>query len=85
MVTRREEGINWEIGIDIYTLLYIKWASRCLIGKESSLPSRCESDPCVRKIPWRRKWQPTLEFLTGESHAQRSLAGSTGLQKAGHD
>ena len=26
MVTRggREKGINWEIGIDIYTLLYIK-------------------------------------------------------------
>ena len=29
----------------------------------------------VRKIPWRRKWQPTLVFLLGESHGQRSLAG----------
>ena len=24
---------------------------------------------------WRRKWQPTLAFLPGESHGQRSLAG----------
>ena len=29
--------------------------------------------PCVGKIPWRRKWQPTLVFLPGESHGQRSL------------
>ena len=32
-------------------------------------------DPCVRKIPWRRAWQPTPVFLPGESHGQRSLAG----------
>ena len=32
-------------------------------------------NPCVRKIPWRRKWQPTPVFLPGESHGQRSLAG----------
>ena len=28
----------------------------------------------VRKIPWRRKWLPTLIFLPGKSHGQRSLA-----------
>ena len=32
-------------------------------------------NPRVRKIPWRRKWQPTPVFLPGESHGQRSLAG----------
>ena len=32
-------------------------------------------DPWVRKIPWRRKWQPASEFLPAESHGQRSLAG----------
>ena len=31
--------------------------------------------PWVRKIPWRRAWQPTPVFLPGESHGQRSLAG----------
>ena len=29
----------------------------------------------VGKISWRRFWQPTLVFLPGESHGQRSLAG----------
>ena len=32
-------------------------------------------DPWVRKIPWRREWQPTLVFLPGEPHGQRSLVG----------
>ena len=32
-------------------------------------------DPWVRKIPWRRKWQPSPVFLPGESHGQRSLEG----------
>ena len=43
------------------------------------LQSACEcrnegSIPWVGKIPWRRKWQPTL-VLPGKSHAQRSLVG----------
>ena len=29
----------------------------------------------VRKIPWRREWQPTPVFLPGECHGQRSLVG----------
>ena len=28
----------------------------------------------MRKIPWRRAWQPALGFLPGEPHGQRSLA-----------
>ena len=32
-------------------------------------------DPRVRKIPCRRKWQPTLVFLLGKFHGQRSLVG----------
>ena len=32
-------------------------------------------DPCVRKFPWRREWQPTPAFLPGELHGQRSLTG----------
>ena len=29
--------------------------------------------PWVRKILWRRKWQPTPLFLPGEFHEQRRL------------
>ena len=32
-------------------------------------------DPWVRKIPWRRKLQPTPVLLPGESHGWRSLVG----------
>ena len=31
-------------------------------------------DPWVGKIPWKRKWQPTLVFLPGRS-MERSLVG----------
>ena len=31
--------------------------------------------PGLRKIPWRRAWQPTLVFSPGESHEQKSLVG----------
>ena len=33
-------------------------------------------DPWVGKIPWRRAWQHTLEFLLWESNGQRSLVSS---------
>ena len=32
-------------------------------------------NPWVRKIPWRRKWQPTPVLLPGKSHGWRSLVG----------
>ena len=45
-------------------------------GKESACQCRrYRFDPWVRKIPWRRAWQPTQVFLPGESHGQRSLVG----------
>ena len=35
---------------------------------------------------WRRKWQPTPGFLSGESRGQRSLAGySPRDRRAAHD
>ena len=44
-------------------------------GKESL---QCRSpgfEPWVRKIPWRRKQQPTPVMSPGEPHGQRSLEG----------
>ena len=32
-------------------------------------------DPRVRKIPWRRKWQPTPVCMPGKFHGPRSLVG----------
>ena len=43
-------------------------------------------DPWVRKIPWRRDWQPTPVFLPGESHGRRSLVGyGPWGRRVGHD
>ena len=41
----------------------------------------------VRKIPWRRKWQPTPVFLPGKSHELRSLVGYSpwGHKRVGYD
>ena len=51
-------------------------------GKESTCQCRrCKNhgfNPWFRKMPWRRKWQPIQEFLPGESHGQKSPAGSMG-------
>ena len=43
--------------------------------RESRRHRRCGFDPWVRKIPWRRKWQPAPVFLPGKPHGHRSLAG----------
>ena len=39
-------------------------------------PRRCGFHPWVGKILWRRKWQPTPEFLPEKSHGQKSLVGN---------
>ena len=41
----------------------------------------------VRKILWKRKWQPTQVVLSGKSHGQRSLVGygPQGCKRVRHD
>ena len=40
-------------------------------------------DPRVRKIPWRRKWQPTPVFVPEKSHGPKSLVGCKELDTTG--
>ena len=35
----------------------------------------CGFSPWIRKIPWKRTWQPISVFLPGASHGQRILSG----------
>ena len=63
------------------------WVSRVVLvvknppadGREvkdsGSVPGSGKSSPWVRKIPWRRAWEPTWVFLPRESRGQRSLVG----------
>ena len=52
-------------------------ASQVVLMVENPLASagdiRDRFSPRVRKIPWRRAWEPMPVFLPGESHGQRSL------------
>ena len=58
-----------------------------LSGKESACQCRRFGfNLWVRRNPWRRKQQPTLVFLPGESQGQSSLMGySPWMQRGGHD
>ena len=50
------------------------FASQVASGKESTCQCRRWGfEPWVRKILWRRKWQPTPVFLPGKSYGQRNL------------
>ena len=44
-------------------------------------------NPWVRKMPWRRKWQPTPVFLPGKSNGQGKPGGLQSMEVSivGHD
>ena len=52
---------------------------RWLSGKEPTCQCRTSKrhrlKSCVRKRPWRRKWQPIPVFSPGKAHGQRRLMG----------
>ena len=57
-------------------------------GKETTFQcKRHRFNPWVRKIQWRRKWQPNPVFLPGKSHGQRNPAGYSpwDRRRVGHD
>ena len=57
-----------------------------LSGKEPACQHRrLGFDPRVRKIPWRREWQPVIS--AGKSHGERSLIGYSpwGWKRVRHD
>ena len=70
-----------------YPLQY-SWAS--LVAQMVKNLLQCgipEFDPWVGKIPRRRRWQPSLEFLPGESPWTGKPGGlqSMGLQRVKHN
>ena len=60
------------------TNMYIYGLPRWRNSKDSACQCgsgrRCDFDPWVGKIPWRKTGQCTPAFLPGESHGQKSLA-----------
>ena len=67
------------------TFVGLPW---CLSGKESAYQYRsCTFDSWVRKIPWRRKWQPTPVLLPGKMPWTRGAWRATawGCNRVRHD
>ena len=64
--------------------IYIQYFSKGTVKNLQCRPPRF--DPWVRKISWRREWQPTPVFLPGGFHGQRSLVGYSpwGCTRVGH-
>ena len=69
-------GKSWPLHAMTHSLPYMGLPSGT-IGKEPACQWR--RLPGWEEIPWRRAWQPTLVFLPGEFHGQRSLAGYSPL------
>ena len=46
-----------------------------LVDEECRRHKKLRFDPWIRKIPWRRAWQPILVFLPEEPHEQRRVVG----------
>ena len=71
--SKRGQCLEPRFAAESETLRFPRWCS----DKESTCQGRRHKrhgfDPWVGKIPWRRKWQPTLAFLPGEFHGQGSL------------
>ena len=67
----------------------LKWMGSKASSKEPacqwSRRQRRGFDPWVRKIPWRKRWQPPQVFLPGESYGQRRLLASHRPQSVRHD
>ena len=70
--------------LNVKSLCLAIWLSDGSEGKESAcntgdqeilVQSLYQEDLQVRKIPWRRKQQPTSVFLPDKSHWKRSLVG----------
>ena len=62
---------GWQ-GTVFMLILLIKIIHKLFISPQCRSP---RFDPWVRKIPWRRKWQPTLVLLPRKFHGWRSLVG----------
>ena len=78
LVKKKKFFFKWmTVFPSIYPLYFPGGAS----GKEATWKCRSHNrygfDPWHGKIPWRRARQPTLEFLPGESHGQRSVVDYT--------
>ena len=75
--THLKRVFQWLLFIELcvhhHNFGFLRWLSGKEFACQCRRCRRCGFHPWVGKIPWRRERQPTLVFLPGESHGQRSL------------
>ena len=72
------QGIFLTQGSNPYLLCLLPWPVGSLALAVKNPPANAgnmRDTAWVRKIPWRRAWQPSPVFLPGKSRGQRSLVG----------
>ena len=70
--------MQWALNFAYICMPYMglpRWSSGTESACQCGRRGRLRFDPWVRKIPWRRKWQPTPVFLPAKFHRWKSLAG----------
>ena len=79
---RAKPPLGPQVLVHLITHLVFSLVSAGSVGKESACNTgnclqhgRPGFDHWVRKIPWRREWQPTPAFLPGKSYGQRIPGG----------
>ena len=79
----------WRIGHHLVTEQQLLLQVTLVVKNASPMQvrvKRLKFFPWIREVPWRSAWQPTVVFLPGESHEQRSLVGSNPWGcRVGHD
>ena len=83
MLTKKNNNNNFCELLEIISILYVHTYGASQVAPVVKSPPASAGDRCKRHgfdswvgmIPWRRKWQPTPVFFTGESRGQRSPAG----------
>ena len=79
---RAKPPLGPQVLVHLIRHLVFSLVSAGSVGKESACSTgnrlqhrRPGFDHWVRKIPWRREWQPIPAFLPGKSHGQRIPGG----------
>ena len=65
--------------VSSFIVIFVILSRKAFSGDPAVNNPPANVNPWVRKICWRRKWLPTLVFLPGKSHGQRSLANVHGV------
>ena len=87
MIARGERAVTGNVYLYSNMLIHISCGTN---GKEPACQckrhKRCGFDPWVRKIPWRRAWQPIPVFLPGDPVENGAWNATVhGVKRVGHD